>query len=217
MSAPVTRAELFGTFRSWLDGDKYTADRIAAVNALADRLGLAANDNDAAAPAQPAAGRPAFDEPTMIAELRHDEGERLKVYRCTAGKRTIGVGRNLDDVGILPHETAMLGITTASAIADGITETQSTFLLASDIGRVVKDLDKRLPWWRKLDPIRQRVMVNMAFNLGIGGLCGFHNTLSMIERGDYRNAAINMLASKWARQVGARAVRLSTMMRGGAA
>lgn len=211
-TTPVSRRELFEHFMPHLKAPGYTPALIASTNALADRLGLAANDNDApnAAPASST-----YDREIMLDELDRDEGERLKVYRCTAGKLTIGVGRNLDDVGIFAHETAALGITKGSCIANGITREQSRYLLNSDIDRVDADLDRELPWWRQLDPVRQRILVNMAFNLGITGLCGFKNTLGMIRRGDFEAAAANMLQSKWARQVGARATRLSAMMRSG--
>jgi lysozyme len=156
-----------------------------------------------------------FDRALMREELIRDEGERLKAYRDTVGKWTIGVGRNLDDCGIFPHEAAALGITTASVKANGITKEQSAALLDSDIDRVTDGLDKKLPWWRKLDPVRQRVVINMAFNMGTDGLLGFKNTLRMIDQRDYAGASQGMLASKWARQVGARAARLATMMRQG--
>lgn len=131
----------------------------------------------------------------LIKELIRDEGLRLKPYRCTAGKLTIGVGRNLDDVGISHGEAEIL--------------------LRNDVARSEADLDRHLPWWRTLDPVRQRVMVNMAFNLGIAGLLGFKNTLRAVETGQYLTAAQGMLASKWASQVGPRATRLATMMRDG--
>lgn len=158
-----------------------------------------------------------YDRATLAVELVRDEGERLQVYRCTENKLTIGVGRNLDDVGISAQETRQLGITTRSCIATGITRTQSRALLDSDIDRCEADLDRRLPWWRTLDPVRQRILLNMCFNLGIKGLEGFVNTLAMIKAGRYADAAVNMLKSKWAGQVGARARRLSAMMRIGAA
>jgi lysozyme len=147
--------------------------------------------------------------------LVRDEGERLKVYRCTAGKLTIGVGRNLDDVGISAEESRKLGITTASCIAAGITRSQSRALLDSDIARCEADLDRGLPWWRTLSPVRQRVLLNMCFNLGLKSLLGFTNTLGMVKSGRYADAAANMLKSKWAGQVGNRAKRLSLMMKTG--
>lgn len=156
-----------------------------------------------------------YDRNALKAELVRDEGERLRAYRDTVGKWTIGVGRNLDDVGISSAETAALGITTASAKRDGISQAQSRMLLGDDINRCEKDLDRALPWWRGLDDVRQRVLLNMCFNMGLRTLLGFRNTLAMVERGDYADASLNMLESKWARQVGARAVRLSRMMRHG--
>lgn len=126
-------------------------------------------------------------------DLFEDEGIRLKPYRCTAGKLTIGVGRNLDDNGITSSEAAML--------------------LDHDIENAMAELDKKLPWWKdKPDSVR-RVMVNMCFNLGITGLLTFKNTLALIEADRYPEAAENMLKSRWAVQVGARANRLAKLMR----
>lgn len=138
-----------------------------------------------------------FDLPTLVAELKRDEGVRLKPYTDTVGKLTIGVGRNLSDVGI--------------------TDAESTVLLQNDIQRTVAALDASLPWWRNLNPVRQRVLINMAFNMGMVGLLTFKNTLAAMQSGSYAAAAAGMLASKWATQVGARADRLAEMMRTGAA
>ena len=132
---------------------------------------------------------------TLTNELTRDEGMRLKTYRCTANKLTIGIGRNLDDVGI--------------------SEDEARYLLANDIKKVSSDLDRAIPWWRTLSEPRQRVLANMSFNLGTAGLLGFKNTLAMIASGDYAGAADGMLKSKWAKQVGPRATRLAETMRKG--
>jgi lysozyme len=158
-----------------------------------------------------------YDRVALEAALVRDEGEKLKVYRCTADKRTVGVGRNLDDVGISKAETAALGITLASVCKNGVTRAQSRTLLANDIDACERALDARLPWWRTLGDVRQRVLLNMCFNLGIAGLLGFRNTLAKMERGDFAGAAAGMRASLWARQVGARAERLAVMMERGTA
>ena len=131
----------------------------------------------------------------MIAQLRLHEGERLKPYRCTAGKLTIGVGRNLDD--------------------RGITSDESAYLLNNDIDFHWIELLEHLPWVETLDEIRQRVMLDMAFNLGISGLLTFRRTLGHIKAGDYALASSAMLESKWATQVGQRARRLASMMKTG--
>jgi lysozyme len=133
----------------------------------------------------------------LVVELTRDEGLRLKPYKCTAGKTTIGIGRNLDDVGI--------------------TRAEAEALCRNDVARVEAELDARLPWWRGLGEVRQRVIANMAFNLGTDGLLKFKNTLRHVEAGEYLAAAQGMLASKWATQVGPRAVRLAQMMRDGGA
>ena len=91
-----------------------------------------------------------FDQRKMIRQLRLHEGERLIVYKCTAGKLTLGVGRNLEDLGISQDESAMM--------------------LAYDIERVCKELNTSLEWYRGLNDVRQRVIIDMAFNLGINGL-----------------------------------------------
>jgi len=129
----------------------------------------------------------------LVAELVRDEGLRLKPYRDSVGKLTIGVGRNLDDVGISPDE--------------------AQYLLGNDIASAEAMLDLRVSWWRRLDEDRQRVLVNMAFNLG-ERLLGFERTLGAIANGSYDVAADAMLQSKWAQQVGPRAVRLAERMRG---
>lgn len=133
-----------------------------------------------------------IDRDAMVRQLRLHEGERLKPYRCTAGKLTIGVGRNLEDRGITRDESAML--------------------LANDIADMERELQRALPWVARLDEVRQRVLVDMAFNLGIVGLLNFKRTLATIETGDYQQAATMMLDSKWAKQVGQRAERLARMM-----
>lgn len=139
----------------------------------------------------------AVDRAAMTRQLRLHEGERLKPYRCTSGKLTIGVGRNLEDRGITAQESA--------------------YLLANDIEAEERALVKALPWVAQLDEVRQRVLLDMAFNMGIGTLLTFKNTLAMIRAGDYGKAAVMMLDSRWARQVGERAQRLSRMMATGKA
>jgi len=120
------------------------------------------------------------------------EGMRRKPYRCTAGKLTIGVGRNLDDRGISPDE--------------------AMYMLANDIRDSRRELSAAFPWFDKLDEVRQAVLIDMCVNLGLSRLQGFRNTLALIGVGKYEAAAQEMLDSKWAEQVGRRAQRLSRMM-----
>lgn len=134
----------------------------------------------------------------LIAELRRDEGVVPYAYKDSLGYWTIGVGRLID-----------------RRKGGRLSDDEIDYLLANDIRRVDAELDARLPWWRGLDPVRQRVLQNMAFNLGTAGLLGFKNTLAAVKAKRWSDAAAGMLASKWARQVGERAERLAHMMKTG--
>ena len=140
------------------------------------------------------------DDQLLIAELRRDEGVEYTPYMDTVGVPTVGVGHNLRAVPLPDGWTYPL------------TDEQVDTVLAADLVEVFVQLDMKLPWWRKLDYERQRVLVNMAFNLGINGLLGFKNTLAAVQQGRYSAAGAGMAASKWATQVGARADRLVDMM-----
>lgn len=122
--------------------------------------------------------------------IRH-EGLRLKPYKCTANKTTIGVGRNLDDVGI--------------------SEDEAMLLLENDIKKI-KEQAEKFPWFLKLNESRQNVVLNMIFNLGLNGFLKFKETMHYLESGQYDQAAIEMLESAWADQVGSRAKELSKTM-----
>ena len=128
-------------------------------------------------------------------QLLRDEELRLKPYTDSVGKLTIGVGRNLSDKGISFQEAQTL--------------------LVNDIGAALSELQSALPWTATLDDVRKGAMLNMTFNLGIGGLLEFHDFLARMERGDFPGAAGAMLDSLWARQVGARATRLSIQIQTG--
>ncbi len=93
-----------------------------------------------------------------------------------------------------------------------LSDAQVDQLLTDDIKTACGSLDRFLPWWRNLDEVRQRVICNMAFNMGIGTLQTFRNTLIDMKCGFYIAAATGMRASLWARQVGERAQRLADAM-----
>ncbi len=130
----------------------------------------------------------------LRSQLERHEGLRLKPYLDTVGKLTVGYGRNLEDVGISRDE--------------------ADFMLDNDIDQVERQLET-VDEYRDLDPVRQTVIANMVYNLGFAGLMGFKNMWSAINRRDWNRAADEMLNSKWARQVGVRAVELSEIMRTG--
>src|SRR4029077_7264974 len=136
-------------------------------------------------------------------QLRRDEGERLEVYPDSRGIKTAGVGHNLIAHGVdLP-------------LWAPITQQQSDEWLQQDIAEARAHLLSKLPWASGLDDARLGVLINMTFNLGIGGLLGFHHTLTLIQVGQYAEAAEAMLQSTWAKQVGSRATRLAAQMETG--
>lgn len=127
--------------------------------------------------------------------LEKHEARRLKPYKDSVDKLTIGVGRNLTD--------------------NGLREREVDYLLQNDIDDVERCLDAQLSWWRSLDDVRMRVLAEMCFNLGIYGLLCFKTTLYYILHEEWPLAARQMLRSKWAKQVGKRATTLAKMMETG--
>jgi lysozyme len=143
------------------------------------------------------------NEALLVQELRRDEGVRYTPYADTKGIPTVGVGHNLQASPLQPGWSYPL------------TDGQVNLLLDSDLLNVYHDLDRNLPWWSTLSDVRQRVICNMCFNLGMNRLLGFKNTLAAMRQGNYDAAADGMLNSAWASQVGERAQRLAQMMRTG--
>ena len=131
----------------------------------------------------------------LIQQLKRHEGLRLKPYKCTADKLTIGVGRNLEDVGISEEEAEML--------------------LINDIERATDQLVLTFPWTEHLDTVRFQALINFTFNVGIGTVGKFVNAMALLKDGNYDMAADEFLNSRWARQVGQRAVEVAEQIRTG--
>jgi len=127
--------------------------------------------------------------------IRH-EGLRLKPYRDSRGKLTIGIGRNLDDVGI--------------------TKDEALYMLKNDIVRATRVVNCCCEKYG-INPITlpedvQLVLTDMAFNMGYA-LEGFKRMFACIKKGDYEGAARELLGSRYAKQVGKRAQELAEMLR----
>lgn len=131
----------------------------------------------------------------LAAELiKKHEGLRLKPYKCTAGKLSIGYGRNIEDNGISAYEADVL--------------------LNDDIQNCYAQCIK-FPFWNKLNEVRQAVLLDMCYNLGFARLNGFKKMLKALGRLDYKTAAKEMLDSKWARDVKSRSTELAELMTSG--
>ncbi|MBL4707088.1 MAG: glycoside hydrolase family protein [Flavobacteriales bacterium] len=130
-------------------------------------------------------------------QIKIDEGLRLKPYRCSAGKLTIGVGRNIEE--------------------NGISEEEAIHLLKNDIERSDREVDSVFTdsQIKSLSNQRKEVLVNMMFNLGKKKFLKFKKMIDAIQFKNWGRAADEMLDSKWAAQVGRRALRLANIMRTG--
>ena len=130
----------------------------------------------------------------LFDQIKRHEGFRAKPYKCTADKLTIGYGLNLDA---------------------GITEEIAVLILEHQVYDIIVSL-RKFEWFANIDSVaRHDAIVNMAFNLGIAGICKFHKMINAISLKDYHQAAAEMLDSKWAKQVGNRAIELAEQMRSG--
>jgi len=135
----------------------------------------------------------AFIMTKLTEQLTRHEGLRLKPYVDTVGKLTIGWGRNLDDVGITRDEALML--------------------LENDVKIARNELLSAFPAFNSLQDARLDCLINMVFNMGISRFKGFKLMIAALGSHEYNEAAVQMLDSKWARQVGKRATELSVQMR----
>lgn len=135
----------------------------------------------------------------LIDMLLVHEGKKRFVYRCTSNALTIGVGRNID-----PNKGGI-----------GLSDDEILYMLRNDIKRVYDELDSNLPWFKDLDDVRQDVLQDMCFNMGINRLLNFRKMLAAVELGLYDRASDELLNSKYAEQVKGRALKLARMMKEG--
>lgn len=131
----------------------------------------------------------------LVNQIIRHEGLELKPYRCTSKKLTIGIGRNLEDVGI--------------------TEEEAKYLLMNDLARVDTQIENIMPWATKLNPARYDALLNFVFNVGIGTALKFENAMAALKASDFDTAAAELLDSRWSTQVGERAQELAEQIRTG--
>lgn len=134
--------------------------------------------------------------PEQREQLKADEGLRFKPYYDTATppKLSIGYARNLTDRGISQEE--------------------ADYMLDNDLADIRDKLDPK-PWFSELDAVRQGVIVNMAYNMGVAKLMTFHYMIQALDEKNYEIAALEMERSLWYRVQPRRSDRLIAQMRGG--
>ena len=132
-----------------------------------------------------------IDIDQLAQQLMIDEGFKPKVYKCSAGKLTVGYGHNLEDEE-MPEEVAAT-------------------LLIWKIGKCLRECE-RFDWFAGLSGTRKEVIINMVFNMGYAGVSEFRNMIAAIYAKDWPDAGFEMLDSKWHSDVGERAERLARIM-----
>ena len=131
-------------------------------------------------------------------QLINDEGSVEHAYEDSEGYLTIGVGRLID-----------------KRKGGKLSEDEIDYLLENDIDEKVNQVLREFAWYQDLNDVRQEVIVNMVFNLGLEGFKKFKMTIAAIAKHDFLAASQEMLKSRWAAQVGQRATRLSDAMLSG--
>jgi lysozyme len=157
-----------------------------------------------------------YSRANFIDKLIEHEGLVLTVYQDSLGIDTIGIGRNLEDRGISKEELDYMDIPSMAVVYEhGITEADARYLAENDVQIVEEELVRSHPCVDRLDSVRQLVLMDMAFNMGVPRLCKFKNMWNAIHNEDFPNAAKEMLDSRWAIQVKSRATKLANAMHNG--
>ena len=159
-----------------------------------------------------------------LALLKNFEGFYSQPYLCPAGVCTIGYGTNLEaHRKFIPYvdirESHMKGKTLLEALKSrGMkwSEEEATEAMISELNGICKDLVNRIPVFSKLienkEKCRSEALLDMAYNMGVTGLSRFKNTLKLIDEKEYKDAAWNLVKSKWYNQVKRRGRAIFYMM-----
>ena len=157
-----------------------------------------------------------YNREDFVNKLIAHEGLRLQVYQDTLGIDTIGIGRNLEDRGITQEELDWMDIPNMDAVYEyGITEADAMYLAKNDVQIVEEELVRAHPCVDKLDAVRQLVLVDMAFNMGVPRLSKFKKMWNAVHENKFDIAAKEMLDSRWAIQVKSRSTKLAHAMHHG--
>ena len=157
-----------------------------------------------------------YNAENFVNKLIAHEGLRLQVYKDTLGIDTIGIGRNLEDRGITKEELDWMDIPNMDAVYEyGITEADAMYLAKNDVQIVEEELVRAHPCVEELDAVRQLVLMDMAFNMGVPRLRKFQKMWNAVHEKKFDIAAKEMLDSRWAIQVKSRSTKLAHAMHHG--
>lgn len=139
--------------------------------------------------------------------LRHDEGEKLKIYKDSEGYYTVGIGHLITKNPDYKEAVRILG-------SETITQERSVQLFNEDVQEAVRGINRSVlnKSYTKMNEARQAALVNMVFQLGLQGVLGFKKMLSCLDSGNYQEAAREALDSRWAKQTPNRAQRVTDVL-----
>ena len=153
----------------------------------------------------------------LYEQIALHEGVEPSVYKDTKGKRTIGIGFNLDELSNRKKAEAVgLNVQDMLSGKKTLSDKEIKMLYNESIKQAANDANAFLPKAGKQPPVVQKVLIDMAFNLGLTKLNKFEKMREALLEGDYNKAADEMIDSKWYNQVGDRSKRLVKMMRSAA-
>ena len=130
---------------------------------------------------------------SLLDRIKHHEGFRSKVYKCTEGYDTIGYGFAIKDLELDKDISEMI--------------------LMQKLDNLMTRIGKTFVWWRSADSTVKDVVVEMCYQLGVSGFSKFKKTIDHLENKRYGKASAEILDSKWARQTPNRALELSNLIK----
>ena len=139
----------------------------------------------------------------MTEEIKADEGVVNEVYLDHLGLPTVGVGHLIRD-----HDPEY-GLDVGTQVG----EERVAELFESDLYTCVAETKLLYPQFEELPAEAQKILCNMMFNMGRPRLSRFHKMKKAVDSSDWKEAANQMLDSKWAKQVPNRANRLIERMK----
>jgi lysozyme len=137
------------------------------------------------------------------------EGFRDKQYKDTNGY-SIGYGYSLTQ-----NPLALPKAEISKLKQHGITKWQATSLAKKMCHKLHDDLTTEFTWYNTLPNNVQYVMLDMSYNMGVGGMSSFKQAVKYIRNNKYQLASNELLHSRWARQVHGRATELANVLTSG--
>lgn len=142
---------------------------------------------------------------TLRDQIINDEGLQLTVYKDSLGKDTIGCGHLMAN----PLPGAVQSYLNENGC---ITQDMAFDMLDEDIEHARSILLIRLPWIGSLNEVRQDVLIEMVYQLGINGVMAFKKMLNALQEGNFDLASFEMLNSYWHFQTPQRCERLANVI-----